>query len=98
MKVNNEMPSVGSCAAVKCAYNVNQSCHARAVTIGHVNTPGCDTFLEGDRHCKETHRIAGVGACKVDQCKLNDDYECLAETIQVGFHEKSIKCLTFIHK
>jgi hypothetical protein len=95
MKVSNEMSPVRACDATRCAYNVNQSCHAKAVTIGDLNDPGCDTFLDAPTHNKETRRIAGVGACKVSVCKFNDDLECTADTIAVGYAGTKVKCLTF---
>src|SRR5689334_4450220 len=95
MKVINEMPAIGSCAATQCAYNVNKNCHARAITVGHAQSPGCDTFLGVRQHSKETSRIAGVGACKVTSCKFNEDFECSAESVVVGYKGNHINCLTF---
>ena len=98
MKVKNEMPGIDSCAATQCAYNIGKNCHARAITIGHAQTPGCDTFFTVDQHNKETKRIAGVGACKVASCEFNDDYECSAASIMVGYRDTITQCLTFSKK
>ncbi len=90
-----EMPEVKRCDANDCGYNLNSNCHAKAITIGDYSNPGCDTFMGIHRHTKEIKRIAGVGACKVSDCKFNDDYECIAQDISVGFKEGKVNCLTF---
>ena len=95
MKVANEMSLVSRCVAASCAYNLNQRCHAKGITVGDGITPGCDTFLDSPTHNKETRRIAGVGACKVSACSFNQDYECTAASVEVGFAEDDIRCLTF---
>ncbi|HAZ11219.1 MAG: hypothetical protein A2X86_08395 [Bdellovibrionales bacterium GWA2_49_15] len=94
-KVCIEMPRVSDCMVTNCTYNLEKSCHARAITIGDSKNPNCDTFLNGSTHCKEKSQSAGVGACKVSHCKFNDDFECNAENISVGFSGKSTYCLTF---
>jgi hypothetical protein len=38
---------------------------------------------------------AGVGACKVRGCTFNNDLECMADNIKVGFHGAMIHCLTY---
>jgi hypothetical protein len=93
-----EMPPVRSCSARQCAYNVNQSCHAKAITVGDVTNPECDTFLQSGSHNKEANRVAGVGACKVTGCRFNADFECTAESIQVGVKDNKINCLTYAAK
>lgn len=96
MKITIEMPYVEECKVNDCAYNVKDKCHARAITIGNGVTPGCDTSLLGvSRHAREEQHYAGVGACKVTKCTFNQDYECSAESISVGFSGKQINCLTF---
>ncbi|MBC7690534.1 MAG: aldehyde dehydrogenase family protein [Methylotenera sp.] len=57
--------------------------------------PGCDTFLDSPTHNKETGRIAGVGACKVSACTFNQDYECTAASVEVGFTGADLRCLTY---
>ena len=98
MNVTNEMPPVSGCDASHCGYNVDLKCHAKAITIGDYLTPGCDTFLDGNRHSKEITRMAGVGACKIAICKFNEDFECTADDINVGQAAQLIKCLTFIER
>ncbi|MBC7540361.1 MAG: DUF1540 domain-containing protein [Bacteriovorax sp.] len=94
-KVTIEMPLVSSCDVSRCGFNVNHTCHAKAITVGDNFNPGCDTFFETNEHNKENKRIAGVGACKVNTCKHNIDFECTAESIVVGFSKQKINCLTF---
>jgi len=95
MKMTIDMPVVSECAVSQCAYNVEKTCHARAITIGDGVHPGCDTFLGTSSHTRGKQQIAGVGACKVAACRHNDDYECSAERINVGFNAEKINCLTY---
>ncbi len=94
-KITIEMPIVSKCEVDHCGYNLNQICHAKAITIGDNSNPGCDTFFLTEGHSKETKRHAGVGACKVNLCQYNKDFECNASTINVGFTQNKINCLTF---
>lgn len=95
MEMTIEMPVVSACSATGCAYNVDDCCHARAITIGDGTHPGCDTFMDSRRHTHDAQRTAGVGACKVTGCSHNDDFECMAESIDVGIERGSVNCLTF---
>lgn len=95
MKLTIDMPIVSECAASECVYNLNMACHARAITIGDGVQPGCDTFFGATRHAHEAGRTAGVGACKVTSCTHNDDYECSAPEINVGYTGKNVRCLSF---
>jgi hypothetical protein len=95
-KLTIEMPLVSRCDVDQCGYNVSHFCHAKAITIGDNKNPGCDTFFDTNNHNKETKRNAGVGACKVSACKYNNDFECTASNIKVGFSHQKINCLTFI--
>jgi hypothetical protein len=95
MKMTIDMPLVSGCKVNECAYNVDQGCHARAITIGDGVHAGCDTFLNVSAHTRDEHRVAGVGACKVTSCAHNDDFECTAEDVSVGFIGDRINCLTF---
>lgn len=89
------MPIISRCDVSGCAYNTDKNCHARAITVGDLANPGCDTFFDNIGHTKETQRIAGVGACKVTNCRHNNDLECTADSIEVGFSAKKINCLTY---
>lgn len=89
-----EMPDVAACDVKDCAYNKDDACHARAITVGHGVHPGCDTFFVSPEHIRRKEK-AGVGACKVSSCKHNDDFECQANAIRVGRREENVECLTF---
>ncbi len=95
MKVTLEMPIVTKCMASECAYNVESKCHARAITVGDALEPGCDTFLAGSRHIRQVKQIAGIGACKTAACKYNNDFECMAEGVQVGMVKNKANCMTY---
>lgn len=94
-QLNVEMPKVKTCDATECAYNVGRGCHAKAITVGDMFNPECDTFFVAATHSRETARISGVGACKVIGCKYNQDYECSASSITVGKDGDSVKCFTY---
>ena len=95
MKITIDMPVVSNCEVTECAYNVENRCHARAITVGDGIHPGCDTFLDASQHTRNKQQMAGVGACKVASCIHNDDFECVAEQIDVGRSGGSINCLTY---
>lgn len=96
MKITLDIPVVNNCTISDCAYNANDKCHAKAITIGDGVHPGCDTsYLMPPDHTKNTKIIAGVGACKVTGCKLNSDFECSASSIDVGMTGDDINCLTY---
>ncbi len=94
-KVCIEMPIVSKCMVSECCYNGGSQCHARAITIGDSVHPGCDTFMAGSAHTKKTQQIAGIGACKTASCKHNEDFECMADSIQVGMIRSEANCMTF---
>jgi hypothetical protein len=96
--ISVEMPLVKKCDVSNCGYNQNDTCHAKAITIGDHSNPGCDTFLDSQTHIHEKKRIAGVGACKVSSCFHNVDFNCSAHMIDVGYAEDKINCLTFLSK
>lgn len=95
MRITLEMSDVQACDVRSCAYNVEERCHARAITVGDGIHPACDTFFESDRHTRDASHTAGVGACKVASCRYNSDLECAADTIHVGFHDNHADCMTF---
>lgn len=94
------MSVVQDCSVCECVYNAANGCHAKAITIGDTGNPACDTYLclsaqaaGGDP--APPGPAAGVGACKVDACRHNQDYECTAETISVGHRLDLVNCLTY---
>lgn len=94
-KITIDMPIVSRCDVNRCGYNVNNNCHAKAITVGDLLNPGCDTYFEAQKHSKETKRIAGVGACKIAACKHNNDFECMAPKIIVSFSNQKVNCMTY---
>lgn len=94
-KMTVEMPPVSQCSVTECAYNVNQGCHAKAITVGDDRAAECDTYFVSSAHTRESSRTAGVGACKVTGCKFNDDFECTAQEISVGVAATAVNCLTY---
>ena len=94
MLIATDMPEVAQCAITHCAYNADEACHARAITIGDGPDPDCDTYFDNSKHTS-SDRTAGVGACKMTDCAHNDDFECTADAIQVGQNGNSVNCLTF---
>lgn len=95
MKINIEVPAVTQCEVEECSYNVQQKCHAKAITIGDGDSPHCDTLFCGAPAVNGTSIQAGVGACKVSSCSYNEDLECSAESIRVGLLDDSVNCLTY---
>lgn len=90
-----EMPVVSECMAGECAYNVGNNCHARAITVGNSMHPGCDTFLLGSHHTSNHEQIAGIGACKTTGCSFNEEFECMADNVQVGLLGSEANCTTY---
>lgn len=90
------MSQISKCSMKDCGYNVNENCHAKAITVGDYSNPGCDTYFANQFHVKETQLSAGVGACKVETCQFNKDFECTSESISVGMKKGKVNCLTFI--
>ncbi len=94
-----KMPEVKMCSVESCAYNTRKACHAMAITVGEPDgDPSCDTFFEADRHGGVMDMTAGVGACKLSDCKHNKDYECSAPSITVGMKKNQADCLTYMHR
>ncbi|MGD8783900.1 MAG: DUF1540 domain-containing protein [Thioalkalispiraceae bacterium] len=96
MKMTIDIPLVSTCEVSECAYNIEQNCHACAITIGDGVHPGCDTYFSNDMHTNSITHIAGVGACKVTACRYNDDLECGADSISVGHDKSGIRCMTYV--
>ncbi|NBY20367.1 DUF1540 domain-containing protein [bacterium] len=90
-----EMPRVAKCNVSGCAYNSNELCHAKAITIGDVSSPSCDTYFSAESQAAMVKIVAGVGACKVSSCKFNKSYECTVDTVEIGRLGSSIRCLTY---
>jgi hypothetical protein len=93
MKVSIEMPKVAECDVSDCAYNIQNACHARAITVGDGANAMCDTFFKSSSHTKGNFS-AGVGACKVSACSFNSDFECQADDIAVSVEGGQAMCMT----
>ncbi|MCM1129774.1 MAG: DUF1540 domain-containing protein [Alistipes senegalensis] len=92
------MPLVKNCSVTRCAYNNENRCHAKAITVGDGQCPGCDTFLDMPDPSSHAHQPgcrAGVGACKVSSCKFNTDYACMANNISVAIPGNRALCATY---
>ena len=95
MKQLVEMPGVNKCEAKECAYNLNQKCHARGITVGDAQQRHlCDTMWQDKGHTRRAES-AGVGACRQTSCKHNDDLECQADGINVKVVGTQAQCGTF---
>lgn len=94
-KICIQMPIVSECAATECAYNINKSCQARAITVGDGIHPGCDTFLMGSGKAKGSGQTAGIGACKITGCKFNEGLECMTDSISVCHVRGKVSCTTY---
>ena len=90
-----EMVKVSQCDAIECSYNLEQQCHALAITIGNMVDPKCDTFCTCPMKGGDISRTGSVGACKVEACTYNQSLECSAPSISVGHKAQDIDCLTF---
>lgn len=90
-----EMPVVSECSATECAYNRNRACQARAITVGNGVHAGCDTYCDSTQRAKRSLASAGIGACKMADCKFNDGLECMAPSIQMGRVQKQVNCMTY---
>ncbi len=94
MKKTIEVPEVIQCQAKQCAYNMNSTCHARAITVGNMHKHLCDTMVLSKQHTQRTE-TAGVGACRSANCIHNEDLECQAEEINVTLSGGQASCGTF---
>jgi len=95
MKQAIEMPEVMQCQAKKCAYNVDSTCHARAITVGDMQKHLCDTMMMMSGQHTQRKEIAGVGACRSTNCVHNEDWECQATGINVALSGGQASCGTF---
>lgn len=91
-----DMPKVISCQVTDCCYNRDRQCHALAIQVGDTDAhPLCDTFTKQTGQCGDVSAAAGVGACKVESCEYNENLECAAQGITVGYEQGEADCLTF---
>lgn len=89
-----EMPEVQKCFAHDCAYNLNNTCHALAITISGALEPKCDTYCQSDQQAGDMNGSAKVGACKANHCTYNNCLACQASSIRIGYRNNQCICLT----
>ena len=90
-----DMPVINSCAAERCAYNVNRECHALAITVGDSHQAVCETFFDVALTGGDSSSVGHVGACKMANCGYNVDLECQAPGVSVDFRGDVVSCVTF---
>lgn len=91
------MPSITECEVWNCTFNNEHKCHALAINVGgEEKCPQCDTFLQLNSKSGVQDMIAGVGACKVQNCRYNKMLECIANGIKVKMHLNHPDCATFL--
>ncbi len=93
-----KMTKIMGCDVTECAYNKDKHCRTLAATIGDMHNPRCDTYLKSQSKGGDDSIDAGVGACKVADCRHNERFECQADQVQVGYQGSEPDCLTFEHK
>jgi len=91
------MPSITTCEVRDCAYNSGINCHALAINVGGPADacPKCDTFFQAHSKGGNKNLIGSVGACKINKCKFNEFFECVASEVHVTVHEDHADCATF---
>lgn len=92
-----ETAKVAKCKISECAYNINDLCHAMAITVGDGSGPVCHTFCQFIMKGKATNTdtMACVGACRVSSCIYNAGLECQAPEVLVDYKEQQPQCLIF---
>jgi hypothetical protein len=98
MKDSRElMPEINECEAEECAFNGNGSCQAIAINVGGPADvcPNCDTFMEAAIKGGIPGITAGVGVCKVQDCRYNSNLECNANSVSIKLHSNHADCATY---
>ncbi|WP_243372019.1 DUF1540 domain-containing protein [Geotalea sp. SG265] len=94
--MKKDMTQVYECDVSDCAYNKHNSCHTLAITVGGPeDCPHCDTYMVTALAGGIEDVKAGIGACKVSSCTMNQDFECNAESVRIGWHANHPDCRTF---
>lgn len=89
-----ELTEIGSCNVSSCAFNANNGCQAKAVTIGETSSAACGTFYVGTASVAASGST-GVATCKAVSCKHNRNLTCGAEAIVVANAATGPVCQTF---
>lgn len=90
-----DMPRVFNCEELGCAYNLDGSCHALAITISDGMHPKCLTYWNSEKKGGDIDATAGVGACRESNCVYNNRLECQASQVCIGQRADCYDCLTF---
>ena len=90
-----KMAKVKECDAIACSYNVDNLCHAIAITVGDESRPLCDTICQFPIKGGSEKIVAGVRACKVDRCIHNRSLRCTCSEIKLGYKGTQLHCLGF---
>lgn len=93
-----DMPRVVKCEDWECAYNLDATCHALAITVSDGMHPKCLTYWNSEKKGGDIDAIAGVGACRECNCVYNNRLECQASQVQIGQRQNLYDCLTFSRK
>lgn len=95
-----QMSKISACDQTDCAYNKHNACHTLAITVGGVEDECamCDTYMNSPKRGGVEDATGGVGACKVDDCKFNESFECNAGSIKVAPHQGHPDCTTYQSK
>lgn len=94
-EVTASMPLVSQCNVAQCGYNIDSHCHAKAITVGDLSVPKCDTYMDSINHEVDPKIRAGVGACKTISCAHNRNFECTSDQVSIGMINYVVNCLTF---
>lgn len=90
-----EMPAVQECTVDACAYNRDRACHALAITVGDARHAQCDTFFTASSKGGDPSTTGRVGACKMSDCRHNEQFECRAPGVNVGYVQDGVYCTTY---
>ena len=91
-----DMVRIERCRVTECSYNMDEMCHALAITVGDTaDHPKCDTYSDLAAKGGDPSVIGAVGARKVTDCRYNESLSCTAPSITVGRAQDEADCLTF---
>ncbi len=90
------MSKITKCEMASCDYNIDNTCHATAITIGDGERPACSTFCRFmTKNKREDLGAAGVGACRVSSCIYNSYMRCQAADISIGCTQNRPQCAMY---
>jgi len=89
-----QMIKILDCSVTECVYNRNKQCHTMAIDVGS-ECPECEAYMTGTMKGGWENLTGGVGACHQSDCAFNRSFECSANGIHIGRHEKHADCETY---